>query len=270
MYSQSGIQQSNATPIYQYAYAPYPTSTSALASPPLSPPPETSLPPTTVRLENRRLHLTRTTGASSEKEIRKRVLAACPANTTNPIQAIDIPLHFDGQQRAHALILLQTEELARCVRERLDGTSIKGSDGRKHALKVKFAQEGVTEKVDELAVKVAGLGVGVQNSGKQELGGQEAVATGEQPPREVAENERERRRSSLPIVNGSSFVLPRTIGLSGSAVVKDGSENREVLRKNEGRGGEEKHSNKGKERGPEKKKHHGSSSGKGLGKNKRK
>ncbi|OBT65782.1 hypothetical protein VE03_03302 [Pseudogymnoascus sp. 23342-1-I1] len=274
MYGQGGIQQHNATPTYQYAYAPYLTATSALTSPSFSQPVRPPSPPTTIRLENRRLHLTRTSGASSEKEIRKRVLAACPAHTTSPIEAIEIPTHADGRQRGHALILLQTEEQARCVRERLDGMSVKGSDGRKHALKVKFAQEGAPEKADELAVKMAGLGMG---GDEQEIGSPQGVegnvkgfvGTGEMSPLEEPEYERERRRSSLPIANGSSLVLPGTAGLSGSAVMKDRSEHREAGRKNEVKGGEEKHPHKDRERGQERK-HHVSSSSKGTGKNKKK
>ncbi|OBT49043.1 hypothetical protein VE00_00211 [Pseudogymnoascus sp. WSF 3629] len=276
MYGQGGIQQPNATPTYQYAYAPYPTATSAIASPSFSQPVGPPSPPTTIRLENRRLHLTRTSGASSEKEIRKRVLAACPAHTTNPIEAIEIPTHGDGRQRGHALILLQTEEQARCVRERLDGMSVKGSDGRKHALKVKFAQEGAPERADELAVKMAALGMGGQGGVEQGLGSPQGVEgngkgileSGEMSPPQEPDYERERRRSSLPIANGSSLVLPGAAGLSGSDVVKDRSE-RESSRKNEVKGGEEKHSHKDRERGQERK-HHVSSSAKGTGKNKKK
>ncbi|OBT76243.1 hypothetical protein VF21_03353 [Pseudogymnoascus sp. 05NY08] len=272
MYGQGGIQQPNATPTYQYAYAPYPTTTRAIASPSFSQPVGPPSPPTTIRLENRRLHLTRTSGASSEKEIRKRVLAACPAYTTNPIEAIEIPTHADGRQRGHALILLQTEEQACCVRELLDGMSVKGSDGRKHALKVKFAQEGAPERAEELAVKMAAFSMGGQGSVEQELGslqgvesnGKGIVETGEMSPPEEPDYDRERRRSSLPIANGSSLVLPGAAGLSGSAVVKDRSE-----RKNEVKGGEEKHSHKDKERWQERK-HHVSSSAKGTGKNKKK
>ncbi|KFY07400.1 hypothetical protein V492_07180 [Pseudogymnoascus sp. VKM F-4246] len=261
MYGQGGIQQPNATPTYQYAYAPYPATTSALASPSFSQPVGPPSPPTTIRLENRRLHLTRTSGASSEKEIRKRVLAACPAHTTNPIEAIEIPTHADGRQRGHALILLQTEEQARCVRERLDGMSVKGSDGRKHALKVKFAQEGAPERADELAVKMAGLGMAGQGDAEKELGSPQGVGanekgvieTGEMSPPEETAFERERRRSSLPIANGSSLVLPGAAGLSGSAVVKDRSEHREAARKNENKGENEKHHHKDKERGQERK-----------------
>ncbi|KFY28013.1 hypothetical protein V493_03147 [Pseudogymnoascus sp. VKM F-4281 (FW-2241)] len=274
MYGQGGIQQPNATPTYQYAYAPYPTATSAVASPPFSQPVGPPSPPTTIRLENRRLHLTRTSGASSEKEIRKRVLAACPAHTTNPIEAIEIPTHADGRQRGHALILLQTEEQARCVRERLDGMSVKGSDGRRHALKVKFAQEGAPERAEELAVKMAGLGMGGQGFVEQQLGsplgnGTGILETGEMSPPEEADYERERRRSSLPIANGSSLVLPEAAGVSGSVVVKDRSEQREAVRKSEAKRSEEKHSHKDNERGQERK-HHVSSSAKGTGKNTKK
>ncbi|OBU01087.1 hypothetical protein VE01_00704 [Pseudogymnoascus verrucosus] len=276
MYGQGGIQQPNATPTYQYAYAPYPTATSALTSPPFSQPAGPPSPPTTIRLENRRLHLTRTSGASSEKEIRKRVLAACPAHTTNPIEAIEIPSHADGRQRGHALILLQTEEQARLVRERLDGMSVKGSDGRKHALKVKFAQEGAPERAEELAVKMAAFSMGGQGGVEQELGspqgvegnGKGIVETGEMSPPAEPDYERERRRSSLPIANGSSLVLPGAAGLSTSAVAKDRSEHRESARKNEVKGGEEKHSHKDREKGQERK-HHVSSSAKGTGKNKK-
>lgn len=277
MYGQGGIQQPSATPTYQYTYAPYSSATSAIASPSFTQPVGPPSPPTTIRLENRRLHLTRTSGASSEKEIRKRVLAACPAHTTNPIEAIEIPTHADGRQRGHALILLQTEEQARCVRERLDGMSVKGSDGRKHALKVKFAQEGAPEKADELAVKMAGLAMGGQGGVEQELAlpqgvegnGKGISGSGEMSPPEEPNYERERRRSSLPIANGSSLVLPGAAGLSGSTIVKDRSEHREAGRKNEVKGGEEKHQHKDRERGQERK-HHVSSSAKGTGKNKKK
>ncbi|KFY54380.1 hypothetical protein V497_07758 [Pseudogymnoascus sp. VKM F-4516 (FW-969)] len=266
MYGQGGIQQPNGTPTYQYAYAPYPTAPSGISSPPFSQPVGPPSPPTTIRLENRRLHLTRTTGASSEKEIRKRVLAVCPAHTTNPIEAIEIPTHADGRQRGHALILLQTEEQARCVRERLDGMSVKGSDGRKHALKVKFAQEGAPERAEELAVKMAGISMGglgnIEKEGSlQGVGGngKGTAGTGQQSPPEEPDYERERRRSSLPIANGSSLVLPGAAGLSGTAVVKDRSEVSEVVHKNEVKDAEEKLSQKDRERGQEKK-HHVSSS----------
>ncbi|OAF56600.1 hypothetical protein VC83_07304 [Pseudogymnoascus destructans] len=269
MYGRGGIQQLNATPTYQYAYAPYPTTTSAIASPSFSQPAGPPSPPTTIRLENRRLYLTRTSGASSEKEIRKRVLAACHAPTTNPIETIEIPTHADGRQRGHALILLQTEEQARLVRERLDGMSVKGSDGRKYALKVKFAQEGAPERADELAVKMAGLGMGCQGAVEQDLGspqgvganGKGIIETGEMSPPEETAYERERRRSSLPIANGSSLVLPGAVGLSSSAVVKNRSEYRESSRKNEVKRGEGKHSHKDRDRGQERK-HHVASSAK--------
>ncbi|KFY40563.1 hypothetical protein V495_05368 [Pseudogymnoascus sp. VKM F-4514 (FW-929)] len=159
-----------------------------------------------------------------------------------------------------------TEEQARCVRERLDGMSVKGSDGRKHALKVKFAQEGAPERAEELAVKMAGISMGglgnIEKEGSlQGVGGngKGTAGTGQQSPPEEPDYERERRRSSLPIANGSSLVLPGAAGLSGTAVVKDRSEVSEVVHKNEVKDAEEKLSQKDRERGQEKK-HHVSSS----------
>jgi hypothetical protein len=108
-----------------------------------------------------------------------------------------------------------------------------------------------------------GLSQGMQSNGKG------TGAADKQSPREEADNAWERRKSSLPIANGSSLVPPGTITIPSPAVVSDGWEDREVVRRYEGKGREEKNSHKDKEKGQERK-HHGSSGGKGTGKNKRK
>lgn len=275
-------RQVEPTSIYQYPQYNYPTASHIASSfsQPLYATAGPSIPATTVRVENRRLHLTRIPGASSDKEIRKRVLAACPSNIHGPIDQIEIPQHPDGRQRGHALILLQTEELANRVREKLNGMAVRSPEGGKHVLKVKFAQEGATEMRGELAMQMR-LGLGGRQECEQGQLQQQIMQLKEQAgatkaPQPAGEPERSqgRRRSSLPIANGSLSIpgssMATGFGFSGSAVFDD-SMSDELVGNGNGKGSsvaKEKHGHREKEK--DGKRLHGYSSGKSGGKNKKK
>lgn len=164
---------------------------------------------------------------------------------------------------------------------------MKGPDGTRKALKVKFAQEGATERSTlDLAVQMQSLSLGgvVQGAGRmdQELekqaqntngngAGQAKQATQQQQGPQAADDEPERvqarRRSSLPIVNGSLSIPAGSGSFSGSAVGDSVSEDGEISGEakastggeSNGRG-KEKHEHRGREKEREKK-HHGHASG---------
>lgn len=56
----------------------------------------------------------------------------------NAIQALDIPLHSNGQRRGHAIALLATETMAIRACEVLDGMMLEG-----RSLRVSLTKEGV-------------------------------------------------------------------------------------------------------------------------------
>lgn len=172
---------------------------------------------------------------------------------------------------------------------------MKGPDGSKKALKVKFAQEGATERSTstlDLAVQMQSLGLAgtVQGAGGIEkqtpntngnAAGQAKQATHQQQGPQLANDEPDRvqarRRSSLPIVNGSLSIPADSGSFSGSAVGDSVSEDGEISGETKGSGGresngrgKERHEHKGREKEREKKHHGHVSGGKSNGKKIRK
>lgn len=190
-------------------------------------------------------------------------------SSPNAIEEIEIPRHPDGRQRGHALILLRTEDLARRVLEKLNGSSVKGSDGTKKTLKVKFAQEGATDRtVNPLDPERKN---GAPNMNGNGAGQAQKPTQQQQGPHDDPGKAQARRRSSLPIVNGSLSIPTGSGSFSGSAVVDSVSEDGETSGGTSGRSGgessgrgKERHEHKAREREREKK-HHGHSSGTSSG-----
>lgn len=178
------------------------------------------------------IHFSRVSGAYSVVDIRNLITSVCPKNFDSPIEKVVIPKHSDGTSKDHALILMRTESLAERVVRKLHNTTPK-----KVRLKVKIAKDGATdcaesESIDSLPVQLEGLSMrgGSFSSGTGESSTQ---ATSYAPTESAASDitdpsgqttDTGRRRSSLPIANGS-FSIPGTSGFLGASDAQhDGNE----------------------------------------------
>lgn len=183
----------------------------------------------TVSTSNRLLHLTRVSNCWTIDELEKRIAKIFGTKRSAVIEHAWIPSGTDK----YALVLMKLEDLAATVVQSLglNGVKITGKDGKKRSLKAKIAQEGISEA--ELAalkaVKNGGTMAAQMNnlsmngttqgmngtSEEEEQSVQQSfdsnsVYTEEsyEPARNTRPRDDEiagtgRRRSSLPIVNGS-------------------------------------------------------------------
>lgn len=183
----------------------------------------------TVSTSNRLLHLTRVSNCWTLDELEKRIAKVFGTKRRAVIEHAWIPSGTDK----YALVLMNSEDLAARVVESLGGNGVKvtGKDGKKRSLKAKLAQEGISE--GELAAlkaeKNGSVLVGQMNNLSMNGTAQATNGTTEDSgdtfdqslssyPSPVIENSwagknavpeadelagTGRRRSSLPVVNGS-------------------------------------------------------------------
>lgn len=190
---------------------------------------------TSIQSKARLVHFSRVTGAYSVSEIRALVTSVCPRGSVDPIVRVEIPKYSDGKSKGHALILMQTESLADRVVRKLHNTTVKGNK-----LKVKIAKEGakgygeydngsgsLSGQMEAMSLRGGSFSSGTGESSTQgtsyattESGQAVSEALSDTTDPSVQENGTGRRRSSLPIANGS-FSIPGASGFMSNAAPPD-------------------------------------------------
>ena len=184
----------------------------------------------TVPTSNRLLHLTRVSNCWTIDELEKRIGKVFGTKRSAVIEHAWIP---SGTEK-YALVLMKSEDLAATVVQNLgalNGLKITGKDGKKRSLKAKLAQEGISEgelaalKAEKDGPALVGQMNNLSMNGTQQGTNGTTEDTEEtfdqssgsypSPTTEYSEAEQNavpeadeiagtgRRRSSLPVVNGS-------------------------------------------------------------------
>ena len=190
----------------------------------------------TVLTSNRLLHVTRVSNCWTVDELEKRIAKVFGTKRSAVIEHAWIPSGTDK----YALVLMKSEDLAATAVKNLgavDGLKVTGKDGKKRSLKAKLAQEGISEgelaalkvekngpalvgQMDNLSMNGTQQGTNGTTEDTEETFDQsfgsyassttESSGTGQNAVPEADEIAGTgRRRSSLPVANGSFPQPPR-------------------------------------------------------------
>lgn len=190
----------------------------------------------TVSTSNRLLHLLRVSNCWTIDELEKRIAKVFGTKRSAVIEHAWLPSGTDK----YALVLMKSEDLAATVVQNLgavNGLKVTGKDGKKRSLKAKLAQEGISEgelaalKAEKNGPALVGQMNNLSMNGTQQgtngttedteetfdqsFGSYPSPTTENSEAGKNAVSEADeiagtgRRRSSLPVVNGSFPQPPR-------------------------------------------------------------